>query len=131
MSPSKIYYVEDDRDDAELLTEVFSEKGYDIRVFPNPIELFHQLHSDELLPTLIILDINLPLMDGIEALRLLKAEPKFLRIPVAILSTNPRQGSLVDEKQLYFMKPAQFADYEGIVAKMLAHAANRGGNGEF
>ncbi|GAB4092071.1 response regulator [Flaviaesturariibacter terrae] len=122
MSPSKIYYVEDDIDDAQLLSEVFAGKGYEIRVFPDPVELFHQLHADEILPTLIILDMNLPKMTGSEALKLLSQEPKFHRIPVAILSTNPRQGSFIDEKQLYFMKPAQFNDYDAIVARMLAYA---------
>jgi CheY-like chemotaxis protein len=122
MNPTKIYYVEDDPDDASLLTEAFAGHGYDIVVFPNPVELFHQLHADELLPTLIILDINLPLMNGIEALRLLKAEPKFMRIPVALLSTNSRRDSLVDDKDLYFIKPSQFHDYEKIVARLLAYS---------
>jgi CheY-like chemotaxis protein len=122
MNPTKIYYVEDDLDDAALLTEAFAGHGYEITIFPNPVELFHQLHADELLPTLIILDINLPLMNGLEALRLLKAEPKFVRIPVALLSTNPRRDSLVDEKDLYFIKPSQFHDYEKIVARLLAYS---------
>jgi DNA-binding response OmpR family regulator len=122
MSPTRIYYVEDDRDDADLLTEAFSAHGYDIIVYPNPIELFHQLHADEILPTLIILDINLPLMDGAEALRLLKAEPKFRRIPVALLSTNPKAMAFTDEKNLYFLKPSQFHEYEAIVARMLEYA---------
>ncbi|TCZ68077.1 response regulator [Flaviaesturariibacter aridisoli] len=124
MSPSKIYYVEDDIDDAQLLSEVFSEKGYEIRIFPDPVELFHQLHADELLPTLIILDLNLPRMTGAEALRLLSQEPKFYRIPVAILSTSPRSGQSVDEKQLYFMKPAEYGDYGAIVSRLLAYAGH-------
>jgi CheY-like chemotaxis protein len=122
MNPTKIYYVEDDPDDAALLTEAFAGYGYDITIFPNPVELFHQLHAEELLPTLIILDINLPLMNGIEALRLLKAEPKFVRIPVALLSTNSRKDSLIDDKNLYFIKPSQFHDYEKIVARLLAYS---------
>jgi CheY-like chemotaxis protein len=120
MNPTKIYYVEDDLDDAALLTEAFAGRGYGIVVFPNPVELFHQLHADELLPTLIILDINLPLMNGIEALRLLKSEPKFMRIPVALLSTNTR--NLDDDKSLYFIKPSQFHEYERIVARLLAYS---------
>lgn len=122
MSYTKIYYVEDDRDDAELLSEVFAERGYEIRVFPDPVELFLHLHADELLPTLIILDINLPKMNGTEALRVLQQNPKFARIPVAILSTNPRELSYLDDKQLYFVKPAQYREFDPIVTGMLEHA---------
>ncbi|TCJ14537.1 response regulator [Flaviaesturariibacter flavus] len=121
MNPTKIYYVEDDRDDAELLTDAFAGVGYGITVFPNPVELFHALHADEFLPTLIILDINLPVMDGIEALHLLKVEPKFKRIPVALLSTTPASATgKVDERQLVFLKPTEYHEYEKIVTRLLS-----------
>ncbi|RYZ23741.1 MAG: response regulator [Chitinophagaceae bacterium] len=123
MNPTRIYYVEDDGDDAELLAGAFAGHGYDITIFPNPVELFHQLHADELLPTLIILDINLPLMNGLEALRLLKAEPKFGRIPVALLSTTPQPDALPPGKELHFLKPTEYHAYERIVTRLLAHAA--------
>jgi DNA-binding response OmpR family regulator len=122
MTPTKIYYVEDDHDDAQLLTEAFASVGYDITVFPTPIELFYQLHAEEILPTLIILDINLPLMNGIEALRLLKAEAKFSRIPVALLSTSPHHNRLLDDKNLYFLKPSQYHEYEHVVARLLEYS---------
>ncbi|GAA4328104.1 response regulator [Flaviaesturariibacter amylovorans] len=121
MAGTKIYYVEDDRDDAEIVAEAFAGHGYEIHVFNNPVELFHQLHLDEFLPTLIILDINLPLMNGLEALQLLKAEPKFSRIPVSLLSTS-EPGVGFDGKDLYFLKPTQYHDYEKIVTRLLEHS---------
>ena len=84
-----IVLVEDDEDDALLATEAFYENGeiYDIIWLKDGVELMEYLESG-LTPDLIVLDVNMPRMDGREALSLIKSNPKFKTIPVVILTTT-------------------------------------------
>ncbi|GAB4091130.1 response regulator [Flaviaesturariibacter terrae] len=127
MSLSRVYYVEADPDDALRIAGAFPGTGYEVLLFAHPVALFHRLRSDELLPSLIILDIHLPAMDALEALRLLKAEPKFARIPVALLVGSPEPARTQPRKQLHLLKPDQFPFYESIVARLLDKAGPRAG----
>lgn len=63
-------------------------------------------------PDLIILDLNMPKIDGREALALLKSDPKFRRIPAVILTTSHREGDIINCYELgvnsFIVKPATF-----------------------
>ncbi|GAB3890155.1 response regulator [Spirosoma agri] len=85
-----IYAVDDDEDDRYLLQRIFSEhfKECTLRLFDNGSNLLtHLTHQlDGRLPDLIILDLEMPVFNGIELLRFLKENEAFRGIPVSILS---------------------------------------------
>jgi CheY-like chemotaxis protein len=73
----------------------------------------------EIDPMVVLLDIKMPKMDGIEVLRTMKAEPRFQLIPVVML-TSSRQGPDVEEcyqlgANAYVVKPVDFAQFADAV----------------
>lgn len=90
-----ILIAEDDPDDQEFLADAFHEIGFtDPLIFVNDgVELMDYLdaagrHAGRSLPGLILLDLNMPRMDGRSALVAIKSAPAFRRIPVVVLSTS-------------------------------------------
>lgn len=83
-----IYVVEDDEDDRYLLknTLLAYDVACDIHFLANGSELFvHLTHKlDGRLPDVILLDLNTPVMNGFDTLRLLKGMDQFKHIPVII-----------------------------------------------
>src|SRR5689334_6467506 len=86
----KILYADDDCDDRFLLGETFAAANVqaDLVYASNGDEAIDHLESDNSLPALIILDLNMPKRDGKKTLSYLKSNPKFSKIPVVILSTS-------------------------------------------
>lgn len=103
--PIHILIADDDQDDCLLTREAFEE----CRV-RNPLHFVHDgeelldylLHrppyEDEVrypLPGLILLDLNMPRMDGREALQAIKSDPRLRAIPVVILTTSSAEEDIV------------------------------------
>jgi CheY-like chemotaxis protein len=97
---SPIVIVEDDQDDQHILREVFRELGAknELLIFDDSQEVYHHLMSVEEKPFLIICDINLPGMDGIELKQKIDTTD-FLRrkaIPFVFLTTSDEQQTVDD-----------------------------------
>ncbi|GAA4461071.1 response regulator [Nemorincola caseinilytica] len=93
MDKALIVIAEDDVDDRFLVKAAFDESGYtDTLVFvENGVELTDLLQKklkEGNMPHLILLDLNMPKKDGREALREIKQDPAFCKIPVIIFSTT-------------------------------------------
>jgi CheY-like chemotaxis protein len=127
-----ILLVEDDRDDATLLGIGITRSGVNIwlQTVPNPVEAIaylqgegvyaeHDLHPA---PHLIVLDIKMPLMTGLEFLEWRRRSPAALMIPVVVLTGSDWKsdikqalaGGIAD----YMVKPAAIADWEQIARKI-------------
>ena len=91
-SPAEALLVEDEADDAELLARALREMrpGTSISVVPDGVEALRRLHSDDqdrgALPKLIVLDLKLPGLGGMEVLRCLASDTRTAGIPVVVLS---------------------------------------------
>ena len=100
MSQNTIFLVDDDEDDIYLARLTFSEHFADWKLmsFSDGQELIDYLsaHPEQVLPTLIILDLNMPRLTGFETLALLKVNTRWAAIPVAILTTS---GNVEDRAQ--------------------------------
>ena len=105
MTARKVILVEDDPDDRDLFAEFFGKRG-DIKLLPtatNGIELIQYLEgltSESEFPHLIVLDQNMPMMNGKQTLQFLKSSPRFSRIPAVIYSTYTDSSLVVDCKKL-------------------------------
>ena len=66
-------------------------------------------------PGVILLDLRLPKVDGLEVLKTIKADPKFSTIPVVILTTSKAEGDMVNaysnHVNSYLVKPVDFAHF--------------------
>ena len=107
MSKAHIFVVEDDPDIRELLAYTLGKEGYVI-VQAASGEAAQKL-LEELVPDLILLDVMLPGMDGLELLRKLKSDQRFKIVPVILASAKGEEDDVVAGLELgaedYVTKP--------------------------
>jgi CheY-like chemotaxis protein len=105
MKARKVILVEDDADDRDLFAEFFTHRK-DIELLPavgNGLELIKYLQNvstDEGFPDLVVLDQNMPMMNGTQTLEFLKSNPRFKKIPAVIYSTYIDNNLIIDGKKL-------------------------------
>jgi len=117
-----ILLVEDDPVDTELLIEALQGDRlvHEVKYVRDGSELMGYLRQEDSFsnksesprPDLILLDLNLPKMDGREALREIKSDPKFRRIPVIVMTTSKSEEDIYQSYDLgansYIVKPFSF-----------------------
>ena len=121
----KIILVEGDSEHADLITEVLVEEDIEaeivlVRDGMEAIDYFQELGIKwngrlEYKIKLIILDLNLPKVSGMDILKYLKKNSKFSKIPVIILSTSSDQKTINEAYKNgangYFVKPASYEEF--------------------
>ena len=121
----KILYVDDDNDDCIFLTESFANTEANLVCASGGEEAISYLNSisTESLPSLIILDLNMPKWDGRQTLCYIKAHPSLSKIPVVILSTSDNKTDQEVCARLgaasYLQKPYYYDGYKEIVKNCL------------
>lgn len=107
MSESLIYVAEDDDNIREILRCTLDSYGYATRVFDSAPQLLETVR--EQLPDLILMDIMMPGMDGLQALRLLKQDRRTAGVPVIFLTAKSSEIDKVKGLDLgaedYITKP--------------------------
>src|SRR5689334_17213230 len=93
MKKSFILWADDDEEDFNVINDVIKELNLPFEVVEvnNGKEALHTLHKFKQagnLPCLIVLDINMPIMDGKETLSLIKGTEAFQGIPVVVFTTS-------------------------------------------
>ena len=93
MKKNTILVVDDDREDHMILLEYFSGEGLDMFVTfidngQKAIEYLESLKDPDDMPRLIILDLNMPKLNGVQTLERIKRDERFNKIPVIIYSTS-------------------------------------------
>jgi two-component system, cell cycle response regulator DivK len=86
----KILYVEDNEDNLYMMSNRLSRRGYEVVSARDGAEGIAMAESEA--PALILMDLSLPVVDGWEATRRLKAEPLTKKIPVIALSAHAMAG---------------------------------------
>jgi len=119
--PSKILIVEDNPTNMRLISMVLGSKGY---------SLLEAIDGEEALavaiegrPDLIVMDIQLPKMDGLEVTRRLRQTPEFKQTPIIALTASAMEG---DREKImaagcdeYISKPVNTRQFPQLVAEML------------
>ena len=124
--PKDVLLVEDNPGDVRLTREAFSETNGTIRlhVVSDGVEALAFLrregpHVRAPRPDLILLDLNLPKMDGREVLVQIKMDEVLKTIPAIILTTSEAETDIVKSYQLgancYLSKPVQLEAFESLV----------------
>ena len=86
----RIVLVEDNEDNRDMLSRRLSRKGYEVLIAVNGQEAIEVVERE--LPQLVLMDISLPVMDGFEATRRLKANEATKHIPVIALTAHAMSG---------------------------------------
>ncbi len=87
--PLDILLIEDDIDDVDLLKEGLNENEvhYQMEVIMEGDKVYNYLVNQQILPEIIVMDLNLPKTDGKEILQEIKSSP-FTGIPIIVLTTS-------------------------------------------
>jgi CheY-like chemotaxis protein len=125
-----VFLAEDDIDDQELLIEALTAYDETIRIQTATngkralIDLDNMDDND--LPSLIILDYNLPEINGGEMLKILKDNTRFSDIPKLVWSTSNspqyKQICLNNGALSYFVKPSEISGIEKLAKEMMAYS---------
>lgn len=122
-----ILCVDDDVDDLMMLREAFEANGcaYHVKVANDGEEALRQLRQQPAeLPCLIVLDVNMPRVDGRETLLALQADAHLNHIPVVAYSTSSSQLDKMffsRHNVAFYTKPHFFEELESVAATMLNH----------
>lgn len=117
----KILIVEDEADTAEMLAEMVRLSGYQAECTYSGKSAIDMLTN--LKPSLVLLDIVMPGISGLDVLNFMRCDPRLIGIPVIIISSN----SMPSDKQTcldagasdYLTKPVSYNDLKNAIEKAL------------
>jgi CheY-like chemotaxis protein len=123
----KILIVEDNELNRDMLTRRLARKGFDTAIAVDGEQGVRQARSE--MPDLIVMDMSLPVLDGWEATRRIKADPETRSIPVIALTAHAMAGDRERALQAgcddYDTKPVEFASLLEKIEALLANGAPR------
>ena len=120
-----ILLIEDDVVEVMKLNRTISTLGQPHKVIEakNGEDALHILHDDNQRPDIILLDLNMPKMNGIEFLGVLKNDPVLKYIPTIVLTTSSNQKDILACYEIgiagYVIKPLKYEDYVIKLTKIL------------
>jgi len=124
-----VVWADDDLDDLLIMRETLERLGQGHRVVETHngqevLDYLHSLNNESSYPCLIILDINMPVLNGRDTLARIRREEKYNDVPVVMFTTS---SSSVDRTfcdrfgaKLY-TKPSTLTEYEHVIATLLTH----------
>jgi len=138
MTIKTILLVEDNPDDRELGKLAFERSGIPLKmvILGSGVEALDYLfgrgvfanRDPKEMPALILLDLKLPGIDGLEVLRCLRASDRTRTIPVAIVSTSREQQDLINCYTLgcnsYIPKPVDFSQFQAVARQLALYWLN-------
>jgi CheY-like chemotaxis protein len=123
LEPIDVLLVEDDPGDTLMIREAFADNKVRNRlnVVGDGVEAMEFLRSSER-PDLVLLDLNLPRMDGREVLAEIKGDPELRSIPVVVLTTSKAEEDILRSYDLhanaYVTKPVDFNRFIEVVRQI-------------
>ena len=127
----RILLVEDDRQDIELTLEALSSHNLvnEVVVVEDGVEAMDYLRLQGLYalrspgnPAVILLDLKLPKLDGLEVLQAIRSDEGLRLIPVVMLTSSAEERDLVQSYRLgangYVVKPLDFKEFVTVVASL-------------
>jgi two-component system response regulator len=130
MNEAPILLAEDNPDDVLLTRRAFSKNGFEnpiIAVADGEACLAALLpeHGPAVDPALVLLDINLPKIGGLQVLDRLRADPRTRTVPIVILTTSRERRDVLEGYRLgansYVCKPVSFTTFVAVVRTLATY----------
>jgi len=123
----RILLVEDNPVNRKLARNVLRSRGYEVVEATSGEEALRKLRSYP--ADLVLMDIQLPGMDGLEVTRRLKADPSTAALPIVALTAHAQEQDEIDARQAgcigYITKPIRLAQFPGEVESYLSGSVGR------
>jgi DNA-binding response OmpR family regulator len=117
-----VLVADDDSLVADLLTHKLTTRGYRVSIAANGEEAMQLIARDR--PDAVLLDAMMPIMDGYEVLRRMRADESLARIPVIMLTARKQEGDIVGALELgandFVVKPFIPEEVLSRLARLLA-----------
>ncbi len=129
MQKNIVFYVDDDIDDVQLIDEAFSKYSANIELKTasdgiEAISSLRQMLDSGIQPCLIILDINMPRLDGRETLVRIKQIQGLKNVPVILFSTSSQPADEIFANKYnagFITKPTDYTQMEEIINTFINH----------
>ena len=127
MKTLNILLIEDDMIEVMKLNRASSslQLNHKITEANNGEDALKILEQKDNLPDIILLDLNMPKINGIEFLRILKSDDRLKYIPTIILTTSNNQRDLLECYKVgvagYVLKPLKYEEYVSKIEKLLSY----------
>lgn len=119
-----VMIIEDEADAAEMFAEMMRVNGFRVLKMYSSTPAIPMITMEK--PDVVILDIMMPDISGLEVLRYMRREPELSRIPVIVVSAKSMPGDIKNGldagASLYLTKPVGFLDLKEAVDKVLGKA---------
>lgn len=117
----KILLVEDTEDNRFMMRRLLEMDGYGVLEARNGQEAVTIAQAEK--PQLILMDLSLPVIDGIAATRLLRQMPEFAETPIVAVSAHDtadfKEDALAAGCNCYITKPIDFGELEELIVRLL------------
>ncbi len=128
MSQRKIVFAEDEPHIAMLVQFTLEAEGFDVEHYDNGSSVLERLLAGPP-PTLVVLDMMMPGVSGLDVLAQVKADARYADVPVLIVSARAREvdrnTALASGASAYLTKPFSTEDLSSIVVSLADRAAER------
>ncbi len=120
-----ILVVDDERPNREFLAQALADKGHHV------LQAFHGRGALRLIAAgpdrldLVLSDVMMPLMGGVELCRALKADPETAGIPIILMSTAAARATVESGADALIAKPFDLDELDALVGRVLGERATR------
>jgi CheY-like chemotaxis protein len=119
-----IVIVDDEPDTAEMLGEMMQLSGYRVQKSYGGTQAIHLISKEK--PDLVLLDVMMPDLSGLEVLRFIRRDPRLEHIPVIVVSAKVLPADIQNGMEagatVYLTKPVGYADLKGAVENAVRYS---------
>jgi two-component system, OmpR family, response regulator VicR len=120
-----ILVVDDEKPVRQFLVAAFEQQGHQVLEAHHGRHALHVLATSALRPDLVISDIMMPIVGGIELCNILKSDPATAHIPVVLMSAAHSRVSTISTADAVIAKPFDLDTLDALIERLLAPAARQ------
>ena len=128
MEEYNCFLIDDDSDDRDIFELALKDIKYSCycKTADNGVEAFKIFEKNpDLVPDFIFLDLNMPMLSGMQCLKRIKEMPQMKQVPVIIYTTSSYEKDMIEAKELgaahFLIKPSSIIKLSELLRKIIQH----------